>query len=113
MRLRALRIAADIKLSRGEFTIDQAGEYLARTVPMDQATARDEAIFFATNPGQAITYQVGKAQIMKFLTDGRMQLGEKFSLKDFHNFVWTNGNVPIALERWEYLGRDDEIRKLW
>jgi len=26
--------------------------------------------------------------------------------------VWLNGNVPIALQRWEYLGMDDEVSKL-
>jgi hypothetical protein len=24
-----------------------------------------------------------------------------------------NGNVPIALQRWEYLGLKDEINKIW
>jgi len=30
--------------------------------------------------------------------------GEKFNLRAFRDFVWKNGNVPIALQRWEYLG---------
>jgi ABC-type nitrate/sulfonate/bicarbonate transport system substrate-binding protein len=30
--------------------------------------------------------------------------GAKFNLKSFHDFVWKNGNVPIALQRWEYVG---------
>jgi len=71
---------------------------------MDANTARQEAIAFSTGPGQAITYQIGKLQIMKFLADARMQQGEKFNLRAFHDFVWKNGNVPIALQRWEYLG---------
>jgi hypothetical protein len=29
---------------------------------------------------------------------------DKFNLRTFHDFVWKNGNVPIALQRWEYLG---------
>jgi uncharacterized protein (DUF885 family) len=29
---------------------------------------------------------------------------EKFNLRAFHDFVWKNGNVPIGLQRWEYLG---------
>jgi hypothetical protein len=73
---------------------------------MDEETARQEAIAFATGPGQAITYQIGKLQIMKFLAEARMQQGEKFNLRTFHNFVWKNGNVPIALQQWEYLGAE-------
>jgi len=104
MRLRALRVEVDVKLALGEFTLDQAAKYLQEKVPMDTDTARQEAIAFSTGPGQAITYQIGKLQIMKFLADARMQQGEKFNLRTFHDFVWKNGNVPIALQQWEYLG---------
>jgi uncharacterized protein (DUF885 family) len=105
MRLRALRVEVDVKLALGEFTLEQAAKYLQEKVPMDAETARQEAIAFATGPGQAITYQIGKLQILKFLADARMQHGDKFNLGSFHDFVWKNGNVPIALQEWEYLGR--------
>src|SRR5206468_2494346 len=80
MRLRALRVEVDVKLALGEFTLEQAAKYLQEKVPMDQITARQEAIAFSTSPGGAITYQIGKLQIMKFLADARMQQGEKFCL---------------------------------
>jgi uncharacterized protein (DUF885 family) len=104
MRLRALRVEVDVKLALGEFTLDQAAKYLQEKVPMDEQTARQEAIAFSTGPGQAITYQIGKLQIIQFLADARMQQGDKFNLRTFHDFVWKNGNVPIALQQWEYLG---------
>ena len=104
MRLRALRVEVDVKLALGEFTLEQAAKYLQEKVPMDEQTARQEAIAFSTGPGQAIAYQIGKFQITKFLAEARLQQGEKFNLRAFHDFVWKNGNVPIALQRWEYLG---------
>ncbi|PYJ21994.1 MAG: DUF885 domain-containing protein [Verrucomicrobia bacterium] len=104
MRLRALRVEVDVKLALGEFTLEQAAKYLQEKVPMDEQTARQEAIAFSTGPGQAITYQIGKLQIMKFLAEARLQQGEKFNLRAFHDFVWKNGNVLIALQQWEYLG---------
>jgi uncharacterized protein (DUF885 family) len=105
MRLRALRVEVDVKLALGQFTLEQAAKYLQEKVPMDADTARQEAIAFATGPGQAITYQIGKLQITKFLAEARLQQSEKFNLRAFHDFLWKNGNVPIALQRWEYLGR--------
>ena len=104
MRLRALRVEVDVKLALGQFTLEQAAKYLQEKVPMDEQTARQEAIAFSTAPGQAIAYQIGKLQILKFLADARMQQGEKFNLCAFHDFLWKNGNVPIALQEWEYLG---------
>jgi uncharacterized protein (DUF885 family) len=105
MRLRALRVEVDVKLALGEFTLEQAAKYLQEKVPMDEQTARQEAIAFSTNPGGAMTYQIGKLQILKFLADARMQQGDKFNLRAFHDFVWKNGNVPIALQEWEYFGQ--------
>src|SRR5438874_5037871 len=103
MRLRALRVEVDVKLALGEFTLEQAAKYLQEKVPMDEQTARQEAIAFSTSPGGAMTYQIGKLQILKFLADAHMQQGDKFNLRAFHDFLWKNGNVPIALQQWEYL----------
>jgi uncharacterized protein (DUF885 family) len=105
MRLRALRVEVDVKLALGEFTLEQAAKYLQEKVPMDEQTARQEAIAFSTSPGGAMTYQIGKLQILKFLADARVQQGNKFNLRAFHDFVWKNGNVPIALQEWEYLSQ--------
>jgi hypothetical protein len=104
MRLRALRVEVDVKLALGEFTLQQAAEYLESRVPMDRQTARSEAIAFSTAPGQAISYQVGKMQILQFLADARRLQGDKFNLRQFHDSLWSNGNVPIALQRSESLG---------
>jgi uncharacterized protein (DUF885 family) len=112
MRLRALRVEVDVRLALGEFTLDQAAKYLKQRVPMDPRTARSEAIAFSTGPGQAITYQIGKLQITRLLAEARMRDGEKFNLRAFHDFVWKNGNVPISLQRWEYLGTPNDVPKL-
>ena len=112
MRLRALRVEVDVKLALGMFTMNQAADYLAQHVPMDQKTAHSEAATFSTTPGQAITYLVGKTQIVAFLADARLAQGESFNLRTFDDFLWLNGNIPIVLQRWEYLGKDDDLRTL-
>jgi uncharacterized protein (DUF885 family) len=109
MRLRALRVEVDVKLALGEFTMEQGAEYLKSRVPMDAETAHAEAAFFSSAPGQAISYQIGKMQIYKFLADARNQKGKAFDLRAFHDFVWQNGNVPLVLQRWEYLGMKDDV----
>ena len=111
-RLRALRVEVDVKLALGRFTIAQAADYLARTVPMDRGTAEGEASGFATAPGLGIAYEIGKLQIERMLAERRLQQGEKFSLREFHDYVWSNGNVPLSLERWELLGLDDDVKKV-
>jgi hypothetical protein len=109
MRLRALRVEVDVKLALGQFTLTQAADYLERTVPMDHRTALSEASLFASTPGQAISYQIGKLQINELLADARRSQGNVFSLLRFNDFVWNNGNVPISLQRWELLRDPSEV----
>jgi len=109
MRLRALRVEVDVKLALGEFTLEQAANYLATTVPMDRGTALGEAAMFSSTPGQAISYQIGKLQIMQLLADAKLKQGADFSMLKFNDFVWNNGNVPISLQRWEMLGDASQV----
>jgi uncharacterized protein (DUF885 family) len=109
MRLRALRVEVDVKLALGEFTLQQAANYLATTVPMDKTTALEEAALFASAPGQAISYQIGKIQMIRLLSDARRAQGAAFSLLAFNDRVWQNGNVPFALQRWELLNDPSDL----
>jgi hypothetical protein len=109
MRLRALRVSVDLGLSTGTMSITGAAGELESRVPMDAATAREEAAFFAETPGQALSYQVGKTQLIGLIADATRIRGAGVNLQDLHDQIWLNGNVPIALLRWELLGLTDEL----
>jgi uncharacterized protein (DUF885 family) len=111
MRLRALRVMVDVRVALGMVTPEQAVDFLKQNVPMDEADARAEVTQMGELPGQKIAYQTGKLQITQMMEEARLKLGDTFSVRKFHDYVWLNGNVPIALQRWEYLGADDEVRK--
>jgi uncharacterized protein (DUF885 family) len=112
MRLRAVRVIVDVKLALGTFTPEQAVDFLARNAPMDATDARAEVVEMGEAPGQKISYQRGKLQIMQMLQDARVSQGDKFRVESFHNYVWLNGNLPLVLLRWEYLGLDDDVKRL-
>lgn len=112
MRLRALRVVVDVKLATGEFDIPTAAAFLEREVPVDAATAAHEAAFFAATPGQAMTYQIGKTQILRLLADAKAAAGPDFDLQAFHDRLWWEGNVPLSLQRWELLDDVGELDKI-
>jgi hypothetical protein len=112
MRLRALRVEVDVRLALGELDIEAAGDYLQHVVPMDEVTAREEAAFFAGAAGQGFTYQVGKSQILRLLADSVRAEGSEFDLQAFHDRLWLEGNVPIALQRWELLDDDSDLLRI-
>jgi hypothetical protein len=61
-------------------------------------------------PHQCIT---GKYQIFALIADRKMQLREKFNLKEFHDQFMRYGQIPISLVRWEILGDDSQANKFW
>ncbi|MDT9701139.1 DUF885 family protein [Streptomyces sp. P17] len=109
MRLRALRVEVDISLAIGELTLEQAAARLAEQVPLDHATAWEEAAFFAGHPGQGLSYLSGKIQIHGLLADAAQRQGEAFRLDSFLGRLWREGNVPLTLQRWELLGDRDHM----
>jgi hypothetical protein len=109
MKLRAMRVIVDVQLATGSINIETATSYLENKVPMDRATAYEEAVSFASSPGQALTYQIGKTQIIKLFSDSIESHGQNFSMRHFHDYLWNNGNVPLSLLRFEYLDDRSEL----
>jgi len=115
VRLRALRVVVDVNLATGAFSLPEAVDFFVRLVPMDVGTATEETSYYVATPGLAMSYHVGKHEVQRMLTDAAVaaQLaGDAFSLRDFHDFVWRNGNVPMSLQRWELLGDRSDLDAL-
>ncbi len=108
MRLRALRVITDVNVALGTFTPERAADFLQHNVPMSAEDARTEVVEMGETPGQKVSYQIGKLQIIRLMEEARLKQGEQFSVRKFHNYLWLNGNVPIALQQWEYLGMEDD-----
>ena len=111
-RLRALRVIADVNLATGEFTLAQAIEHFVNAVPMDAETAREESAMYLATPGLAMSYHVGKQQMLALVADAIAAWGEEFSFRRIHDAVWQHGNTPFSLLRWEILGDRSAIDRL-
>jgi enamine deaminase RidA (YjgF/YER057c/UK114 family)/ketosteroid isomerase-like protein len=109
MRLRAIRVEVDVRLALGEIDIDTAARMLHELVPVDLETARAEAAFFAATPGQGLSYQVGKVQVLRLLADAARRDRDSFDLRAFHDALWSDGNVPLAVQRLQLLGDAGEL----
>jgi hypothetical protein len=110
-RLRALRVIVDVNLATGAYSLADGVKAFVTMVPMDEETATEETAMYVAAPGLAMSYLVGKLQLMSMLTTAleAAPAGREFSLRDFHDWVWKNGNLPFALQRWELLGDRSEV----
>ena len=109
MRLRALRVIVDVNLATGALGLGEAVDFFVRLVPMDVGTATEETSFYVATPGLAMSYLVGKLEVKRLIADAVVAHGDEFSLREIHDSVWLNGNVPVSLQRWELLGDRGDV----
>lgn len=108
-RLRSLRVVADVSLATGAFGLEDSVGLFVDLVPMDRETALEESAMYVATPGLAMSYHVGKMLLIRLMTDAIQHQKDTFSLREFHDFVWLNGNVPFSLQRWELLGDRSDV----
>lgn len=112
---RAARVPADVWLQTNRMSAEEAVAYWRELTPyLDEDVARvDAEIYLRRPPGYGLGYQIGALQMQQLLADRRRQLGDDFSLREFHDDFLAHGRLPLALIRWEMTGLDDEVSDLW
>ncbi len=111
---RAARVPAELAMQVGEFSLQDAIDYLVAEVPlMEEDLARYDLAIYLRRPTYGMNYVMGKVEMEKLLSDRALQLGDDFDLGLFHDEFLAAGSIPISLIRWEMTGLDDEIQRLW
>jgi uncharacterized protein (DUF885 family) len=85
---RARRLVVDTGLHTKGWTRQQAIDYGISVAETERYVAA---------PGQACSYMIGQLKILELRDKARRELGEKFSLKGFHNIVLRTGMVPLEV----------------
>jgi uncharacterized protein (DUF885 family) len=96
---RAVRIIVDIKLSRGEISVDDAVEMLVRETGMSKEGAVAEVRRYTQTPGYALSYLLGKHLILGLKEELKQKMGDRFSEKFFHDTITANGYLPMSMVR--------------
>jgi uncharacterized protein (DUF885 family) len=122
--LRDARVVVDTGLHCGFMTFDEAVTYLARNVRFVQGPVSTDpkvnpsaaeraavdgmkkaAFRYSKWPTQAITYHLGKAEILALRDECRRIEGPGFSEKRFHEEFLSEGQIPSGLFRERLLAR--------
>ena len=64
---------------------------------IDYGIEPSEVERYAVYPGQACSYMMGELKIVELREKAKKALGEKFSLREYHNVVLRTGTVPLEL----------------
>ena len=96
---RAARVLLDAQLHTGEIDYDQARDFLAKNIGMEQGATAGEVGIYVSRPSYAIGYVVGYYEIMQLREDYRRAKGDAWDAREFHDRLLTLGSLPMPQVR--------------
>lgn len=112
LRYRAALARIDVMLASGALSVGEAVEELAGTVNVPRALAARDVQNLVAHPGVAGAVFAAYGQVISYLSDAFGTGGGDFSLTEFNTRLLRNAHVPVAFQRWESLGLEDELDQL-
>jgi uncharacterized protein (DUF885 family) len=95
---RACRVVIDVELHTGRMGLDEAVEFLAREASMNRREAELECRRYAEEPGQAMSYLLGKREVVRLAE--RWDEVRGGTLRAFHDELLSWGSLPPAVIAW-------------
>ncbi len=95
--MRAVRLVVDTGIHYKHWTREQAIQYMMDNTGMAETDVTAEIERYFVDPGQALAYKVGMLKILELREKAKSELGEQFSLSQFHDRVLRNGALPLEL----------------
>jgi uncharacterized protein (DUF885 family) len=96
-RVRGARAIVDPKLASGEWSVAQAVDFFEAQSGFTRAAAQAAVDGIALGPGYVISYTVGRLQLETLLAEYMRRMGERGSLRDFHDRLLSYGGVPFSV----------------
>jgi uncharacterized protein (DUF885 family) len=103
--MRAARLVIDTGLHALGWSRQQALDFFVAHVPMPESFLANEIDRYLVLPGQALTYLIGKRELLRLRDDARRRLGSYFTPPAFHAAVLDDGSLPMPvleakIQRW-------------
>lgn len=94
---RAIRLVVDAGLHTGKMNREEAIKYMLDHEPISEQFATAEIERYMAMPAQALSYKIGQLKIMELRDRYKKQLGDKFSIRDFHDAILEGGCMPLTV----------------
>jgi uncharacterized protein (DUF885 family) len=72
-------------------------KHWTRKQAIDYGIEASEVERYVVFPGQACSYMIGQLKIVELREKARKALGDKFSLREYHDVVLDTGTVPLEI----------------
>ena len=94
---RAVRLVVDTGMHAKRWSREQAIEYMIAKTGMTDEEVTREIERYVVWPGQATAYKTGQLALLDMRKEAEATLGERFSLREFHEAVLMNGAMPLDI----------------
>ncbi len=96
---RACRIILDVRLHRGEISVDEGVDLLVEQTRFPRDNARSEVEWYTYRPTYPMSYLLGRTLLVELREAERRRQGDAFSLRAFHDTLLRNGSLPLSFHR--------------
>tara|TARA_R100001244_G_scaffold6593_20_gene8106 strand:+ start:6735 stop:8552 length:1818 start_codon:yes stop_codon:yes gene_type:complete len=94
---RACRLVVDTGIHHKRWSREEAIQYLTDNTPNPEGDIRKAIERYIVYPGQATAYMIGKLKILELRQRAQDELGDSFTMGDFHDVVLKSGPVPLDI----------------
>lgn len=94
---RACRLVVDVGMHYKGWTRQEAIDFMASNTALSLHEVNTEIDRYIGWPGQALSYKIGELMIKSLRSKSEDELGEDFSIQEFHEVILRNGSVPLPI----------------
>jgi uncharacterized protein (DUF885 family) len=94
---RALRIIIDVKTQTGKMTYEEAADLMVRELHFPREQACGDLNWYSQSPAVPMGYALGWTIINRLREQEQKRLGNKFSLREFHDKLLSAGSISLPL----------------
>ena len=95
--MRAARLVVDTGLHALGWSRREALEFVVAHVPNPEPFLANEIDRYIVMPGQALSYLIGKREVIRLRDEASRRLGPNFTLPDFHAVMLDSGSLPLPV----------------
>jgi uncharacterized protein (DUF885 family) len=97
IRFNAARLVVDVKLQTGQFTYQQAVDWMVANLDAEVDYIEKEVNRYTLTPIQPSSYMLGKEYLLMIRDLYKIKLGQKYTLMKFHDFILGQGGISPVL----------------
>lgn len=94
----SVRLVVDTGMNALGWSRERASAFMRENTLLSETEIATETLRYAVDmPGQALAYKIGSLKMMELRRNAQQQLGSRFDIRRFHEWIIANGSMPLPI----------------